>query len=128
MQHTRLTPRPRAQILVTEPQSELQRLSTAPHSNTAFHTWRNESPERGSDLPKATQHSFNQILSTYCVKHCTWDWVLRMNKIATSSSLMEFIYYWRKLAKEDKHIKSEIAICAMKNMEYFSQVDQGRCL
>lgn len=80
MQHTRLTPGPEAQILVTEPQSELQRLPAAPHSSTTFHTWGDVGPEKGSTLPEATQHSFNQILSAYRGKQCIWDWELRVKK------------------------------------------------
>ena len=39
MQHARLTPGPKAQMLVTEPQSERQGPSAAPHPATAFHMW-----------------------------------------------------------------------------------------
>lgn len=39
MLHARLTPGPKAQMSVTEPQSECQVLSAVPHPASGFHMW-----------------------------------------------------------------------------------------
>lgn len=71
IQLSRLTPGSEAQMLVPEPQSELQGFSAAPPPTASFHTWGIQRPREGEQLARGhTAFSQQTIKYLLCQALC----------------------------------------------------------